>query len=133
MVSLAFGTTIVRAIGISLTIFSAHASANDPADFHNFDDEYLEGGRQIWLGTCVNCHATGFASAPAVTNYTAWEKRLTQEQSDLYLHALEGFYGEDYAYMPPRGGNDALSDEEVKSAVDYMTALVKQLQKEVGE
>jgi cytochrome c5 len=29
--------------------------------------------------------------------------------------------------MPPRGGNDALSDGDVKRAVDFMLAAVEQL------
>ena len=37
----------------------------------------------------------------------------------LYEHSLKGFNA-----MPPKGGNVALSDEEVKAAVDYMVNAV---------
>ncbi len=37
----------------------------------------------------------------------------------LYTHALDGFTGP-AGMMPPRGGNTALTDDEVKAAVDYM-------------
>ncbi len=103
--------------GLALPVFG------DDPEFHEFSDPHLQAGRAVWLGTCVNCHATGFASAPPVTNYNAWEARLLKPRESLHLHALEGFYGEDYAHMPPRGGNENLSDEEVTSAVDYMLAL----------
>ena len=39
-------------------------------------------------------------------------------RADLYSSAIDGFSG--YYVMPPRGGNAALSDDELKAAVDYM-------------
>ena len=105
----------------------------DDTEFKQFDEPNLDFGRSVWLGTCKNCHATGFASAPPVKKYAAWESRLKQELETLYQHALEGFYGVDYAYMPPRGGNDKLSDDEVKAAVDYMIALVKNIKQEIDK
>ena len=39
--------------------------------------------------------------------------------------AIAGFFGPDYSYMPPRGGNPQLSDDQVRSAVDYMTRLAQ--------
>jgi cytochrome c5 len=42
----------------------------------------------------------------------------------LYKHALEGFAGAK-GVMPPRGGAAALTDDEVKAAVDHMVGLSK--------
>jgi cytochrome c5 len=41
----------------------------------------------------------------------------------LYEHAIKGFQGKT-GVMPPKGGSSA-SDEEIKAAVDYMTAAAK--------
>ena len=40
----------------------------------------------------------------------------------LHEHAINGHFGPKGTMMPPRGGNDALTDDEVKSAVNYMVA-----------
>jgi len=37
----------------------------------------------------------------------------------LYQHAIEGYTGE-AGIMPAKGGNLALSDDNVRAAVDYM-------------
>ena len=50
--------------------------------------------------------------------------RIAQQRQTLYRHAIDGFVGADYAIMPARGGNDELTDAEVKAAVDYMLGLV---------
>ena len=42
----------------------------------------------------------------------------------LHAHAIAGFTGEK-GMMPPKGGNAALSDDEVKAAVDFMVAKSK--------
>ena len=52
-----------------------------------------------------------------------WRTRLAKTRSTLYEHAIDGFYGPDDAIMPPRGGNETLTDEQVRAAVDYMAAL----------
>lgn len=41
---------------------------------------------------------------------------------------MHGIKGEDGKYrMPPRAGNDRLSDEQIKRAADYMVAAVEYL------
>ena len=104
-----------------LSLAGAQAQAGDEV-FPTFKG--LEHGRSIWLGTCQACHAEGFADAPAVTDREAWAPRLAKGKTTLYEHALKGFFGPNSTMMPPRGGNAALSDDDVRAAVDYMTTLV---------
>jgi cytochrome c5 len=56
-------------------------------------------------------------------NPDEWGSRLNQGKQVLYEHAINGFIGPDYSMMPARGGNDELTDEEVRLAVDYMVFL----------
>ncbi|MFK8082649.1 MAG: cytochrome c5 family protein [Granulosicoccus sp.] len=85
----------------------------------------LNDGRTVWLGNCETCHAYGTAGAPNPRKPKQWEHRLKRPRLVLYQHAIEGFYGENDTYMPARGGNPDLSDEQVKTAVDYMLALAR--------
>ena len=104
--------------------FSAAAMA-DPSAYVAFDDPALKEGRTVWLGTCESCHGYGIAGAPIPMEPDQWAPRLKQEKSVLYDHAINGFFGPDDTMMPERGGNPELSDEQVKAAVDYMTALAR--------
>ncbi|MEP7183852.1 MAG: c-type cytochrome, partial [Betaproteobacteria bacterium] len=72
-------------------------------------------GRKIYDTTCTVCHATGVAGAPKFGDKTAWAPRLKSGIDALYASALKGKAG-----MPPKGGNTALPDADVKAAVDYM-------------
>lgn len=90
-----------------------------------FAADHLMQGRVIWLKNCETCHGYGIAGAPIPMEPEAWQTRLRQPMSVLYAHALEGFFGPDDTYMPPRGGNENLSDAEVRLAVDYVTTLAQ--------
>lgn len=92
-------------------------------DFPEFPGERLALGRGVWVDNCATCHAYGIAGAPLATDASKWEPRVARGRDVLYRHALEGFYGPGSTMMPARGGNDALSDEEVTAAVDYMVML----------
>jgi cytochrome c5 len=81
-------------------------------------------GRKVYDTSCMACHATGVAGAPKQGDKAAWSPRIAQGSNVLYEHAIKGFQGKT-GVMPPKGGNTALSDAEVKAAVDYMTAAVK--------
>lgn len=52
-----------------------------------------------------------------------WEHRVVKPRQELYDHAINGFFGPDDTHMPARGGNEALTNNEVELAVDYMVAL----------
>lgn len=90
-------------------------------------------GRAVWLGTCESCHAYGIAGSPDPADPEAWRDRLDKPMSVLYEHAIDGFFGPEDTQMPPRGGNPELSDEQVKSAVDYMAALASRSLKQSEE
>jgi cytochrome c5 len=81
-------------------------------------------GKSIFNKTCSLCHASGVAGAPKPGDKADWGPRIAQGNDLLYKHAMEGFTGAK-GMMPARGGNTALTDDEVKAAVDYMVGLSK--------
>ncbi len=81
-------------------------------------------GRDTYESSCAACHGTGVAGAPMLGDAAAWADRVGQGADVLYGHAISGYQGS-AGYMPPKGGNPALSDDAVKAAVDYMTEQVK--------
>lgn len=81
-------------------------------------------GKGVYGKTCAVCHAAGVAGAPKPGDKADWGPRIAQGNEVLYKHALEGFTGAK-GMMPPRGGNAALSDDEVKASVDYMAAKAR--------
>src|SRR5262245_38689238 len=79
-------------------------------------------GKSVFGKTCAMCHAAGVAGAPKPGDKADWGPRIAQGEATLYKHALEGFTGAK-GMMPARGANTALSDDEVKAAVDHMVGL----------
>jgi cytochrome c5 len=80
----------------------------------------LQGGA-VWAGTCENCHGGNkLTGAPKITSSEAWAPRIATGLDSLFTHAIEGFIGPKYAQMPARGGNEDLSDDEVRAAVAFM-------------
>ncbi len=73
-------------------------------------------GEAIYTGTCIACHGSGAAGAPKFGDHAAWQPRVQQGLPVLVDHAIHG-----KGAMPPKGGNPALTDEEIRSAVQYMT------------
>ncbi|MGE0485162.1 MAG: cytochrome c5 family protein [Gammaproteobacteria bacterium] len=80
-------------------------------------------GQATYDKVCFACHAQGIAGAPKYGDMAAWETRLEKGNEALYHNAVAGFTGP-AGMMPPKGGNPALSDDEVKAAVDHMLAAV---------
>lgn len=79
-------------------------------------------GPQVFNEACYQCHAEGavIPGAPIVGDTAQWEARIAQGLEIVYEHAINGFQGEALVPMPPKGGRVDLSDDEIRSAVDYM-------------
>ena len=84
----------------------------------------LADGESVYNSGCAACHATGVAGAPKVGDKAAWADRVSKDMETLYDHAINGFQGEG-GVMPPKGGFMNLSDDDVKSVVDYMVDASK--------
>jgi cytochrome c5 len=81
-------------------------------------------GQDTYGKACVVCHGAGVAGAPKLGDKSDWGPRIAQGNDVLYEHALKGFTGKK-GMMPPKGGQTALPDADVKAAVDYMVAQGK--------
>ena len=79
----------------------------------------LADGAAVYNSGCAACHATGVAGAPKFGDKAAWASRVSKDKEELYNNAINGFQGET-GVMPPKGGFMNLSDDDIKSAVDYM-------------
>ena len=81
-------------------------------------------GQLVFDKTCALCHGAGVSGAPRTGEKADWAPRIAQGNEVLFKHALEGYSGA-RSYMPARGGNPKLTDEEVKAGVMYMVAQSK--------
>ncbi|MEE4238633.1 MAG: c-type cytochrome [Anderseniella sp.] len=72
-------------------------------------------GQEVYEAVCSSCHGSGALGAPKFDSKGDWAGRLGQGYNTLVKHAIEGL-----RQMPPRGGDDDLSDIEVARAVAYM-------------
>ena len=83
-------------------------------------------GESVYNGLCVNCHGIAALAAmiPQTGDASAWSSRIEKGNDVLYSNAINGYTGE-LGMMPAKGGNPALTDDEVKAAVDYIINQVK--------
>jgi cytochrome c5 len=77
----------------------------------------LAAGEKIYAAACASCHAAAVMGAPKLGDKPSWTPRLAKGVEVLYGSAMNGF-----KMMPPRGGNAALKDEEIRSVVDFMVS-----------
>lgn len=77
-------------------------------------------GEKIYTATCLACHGSGVLGAPKFADKAAWGPRVAKGMDVLYKNGINGLN-----MMPPRGGNAALKDEEVKHAIDYIISKSK--------
>jgi cytochrome c5 len=72
-------------------------------------------GEAVYAGLCKACHEAGVAGAP-IAESEQMTARLDEKGLDtLVSNALNGLNA-----MPPRGGNPALTDEQIRAAVEFM-------------
>lgn len=81
-------------------------------------------GKAIYDQLCTACHTSGVGKAPTLTA-AGFGARASKGVDTLYKHAIEGFTGPDGGIMPPKGGNPALSEEQIHATVDWMLAQSK--------
>ncbi|CAD0305132.1 c-type cytochrome [Xanthomonas hortorum] len=81
-------------------------------------------GKTIYDNLCTACHTTGVGKAPTL-DHAHWDARIAQGKDTLYKHAIEGYTGPDGGIMPPKGGNPALTEEQVRATVDWMLGNLK--------
>jgi cytochrome c5 len=80
-------------------------------------------GSVIYGNLCAGCHTAGVAGAPKLER-ADWTARIAQGADTLHRHAIEGFTGS-AGMMPAKGGNPALTDEQVIATVDWMVDNLK--------
>ena len=75
-------------------------------------------GKALYDAVCAGCHAAGIIGAPKPGDAEAWKPRLAKGRDALVKSAIAGTP----RGMPPKGGRDDLSEAQIRSAIDYMTA-----------
>ncbi len=97
---------------VEVAVAKADVMAGEPVDL----------GEKVYQGLCFSCHSTNLPNIPQIGDAAVWATRIEQGMALLYERAIVGFTGAAGIPMPAKGGNPALSDDEVKAAVDYMVA-----------
>lgn len=74
-------------------------------------------GEDVYNKACVACHAAGVLGAPRLNNAADWAPRLDNGFDTVLSNAINGINA-----MPPRGTCASCSDDDIKAAIEYMTA-----------
>lgn len=95
------------------------APAAEPAKDAAPADPKLAAGKTVYDTSCGACHEAGMMGAPKPGDKAAWAPRIAQGVEVMTKKSITGFTGKAGA-MPAKGGNAALTDEEVTNAVAFM-------------
>ena len=76
-------------------------------------------GPALYEAVCKTCHDTGLVGAPKLGDRAAWAPRIAKGKPALYDHAIKGYKGS-VGVMPAKGGRSDLSDDLIRSGVDYL-------------
>ncbi len=79
----------------------------------------LAAGEKVYIKACIASQAMGVCGSPKLGDRPTWKPLLAKGIETLVENSLNGFRGK-RACMPPRGGHEDLTDEQVRSAVHYM-------------
>jgi cytochrome c5 len=77
-------------------------------------------GKPVYDKVCNVCHGPGVAGAPKPADKAAWAPRLQQGMDALVQSVVKG-----KGAMPPKAGNPALTDAEIRAAVEFMVSQSK--------
>lgn len=72
-----------------------------------------------YVAACGWCHDEGIGGAPRTGDQEDWNRRMSKGIAKVYANAINGFEGAN-GIMPAKGSRPDLSDEEIKTLVDYM-------------
>ena len=76
-------------------------------------------GSVIYANLCTGCHTAGAGGAPKLDAGGIGARMAARGIDQLVSRAISGYTGE-VGVMPAKGGNPALTDEQVKVAVEWM-------------
>lgn len=76
-------------------------------------------GKVIYDQLCTACHTAGTAGAPMLDASGIGARVAQQGLEELVTKATEGFTGTT-GVMPAKGGNPALTDEQIQKTVEWM-------------
>jgi cytochrome c5 len=82
-------------------------------------------GQSVYSGVCQACHVAGVAGAPKLGDAEAWAPRIALGEDALVQSVLNG-----KGAMPPKGGNPALSEQQIRAAIEYMISQTTGAQSE---
>ena len=72
-------------------------------------------GQAVYDQYCASCHNSGLMGAPKKGDADDWATRVSQGDTVLAKHAIEGFNA-----MPAKGTCMDCSDDEIIAAINYM-------------
>ena len=74
-------------------------------------------GQAVYTANCGGCHNL---LKPKLGDKAAWEPLIKQGENALVASVIKG-----KGAMPARGGKPALSDDDIKAAVEYIQSKVQ--------
>lgn len=112
------GATGAAAQAAAAAAASAALTANVPFDGRT------DGAEIFNNGPCTGCHTAGVGGAPKLDAAGIGARAAQQGVEELIKKATEGFTGT-AGVMPAKGGNPALTDDQMKAVVEWMVSQSK--------
>jgi cytochrome c len=79
------------------------------------ENKIVSEAEKLYNESCKVCHATDKIGAPAVGDIDAWEEVLKKGFGKVVGNAITGIDA-----MPPKGGNEDLTNTQIKKIVEFM-------------